>query len=1143
METTSHESTAAADLNLSAYLQRWRAAPTVVDIARRFSAGDAGPAHLTITGTSGSSVAWLAASVQNTTDQPVLIVAPTADSAVDCYDDLSTLIGDAHVGHFPARQILPFDFKAPVGEIMGRRISTVARLSSGSLKAVVAPIRALLEPTIHPDHLAANRVDLREKTEIDLDNLIDRLVRLGFRRSAVVEEVGDFAVRGGVIDFFSPGADDPIRVELFGDEIDTIRQFDVATQRTIRRLPEVLILPRREVAVNQQTLESQLDRLPAADADFIRSRFLNDPELPGLEWLATLFNEPAGGLLDYLPDSSGVFLLNRERLEEEEVRVRRDGEEQRQRMADRFSSLPECEAYYHASDALWQQLTDRPTIDIVPFSRPKTITLNVQPHPSFGSRLDLLSDSLRDFRARGIEPIITVDNPGQVERLSELLTEKLTETLPEIVVANLSGGFVAPDAGIAVLTDHEIFHRYHRRVRRKKFKEGVAISDYAQLVPNDLVVHTDHGIARYVGLQTLTVDNRTRDCLLLHYQEGDKLFVPIEEFNRVGKYAGGDAAPELTRLGGASWERLKKKTEQAIADMADDLLRIYAQRAQRGGFDFGPDTTFLRQLEASFPFEETPDQAKAIADVKRDMASERAMDRLVCGDVGYGKTEVAIRAAFKAIDAGKQVALLVPTTLLAQQHLTTFRDRLAEFPVRIEMLSRYRNKKEQQATLDALAAGTCDLVIGTHRLLSGDVAFKDLGLLVIDEEHRFGVRHKERLRELKATVDTIAMTATPIPRTMQMALTGVRDMSVIATSPRDRLPISTEISEVDDAVVAAAIQRELARGGQVFFVHNRVQTIDSMYDYLVKLLPDARIGVAHGQMHERSLETIMLNFLNRSFDVLLCTTIIESGLDIPNANTIIINRANTFGLAQLYQLRGRVGRSSRRAYAYLLTPPARQLTPEAVRRLRAIEAHADLGSGFALAMRDLEIRGAGSLLGAKQSGFIEQIGYDLYTQLLEETIARLKGEEVQRAPATKLDLTVDLFLPEAYVPDTEQKVDLYRRLADARDIGTVSTVAEELADRFGRLPQPAIDLVAASAAKVAAAHLGIEHIRERSGRVTLHWANGCALERSTVEAMRTATDCPMEFQLTGKTVVTIDLARLSRDDRMTHLRDLLAAAV
>ncbi len=1096
----------------------------------------------TVTGLAGSAASCLIHSLADQLQRPILVVASDAEKANDLYEDLHFLMGSGRVGHFPSRQILPYDFRAPVGEIMGRRISTLAGLLEGRLPVVVCSIRALMEPTITRDNLTESMISLRAGGEVDLDELVTRLIRLGYRRVPVVEEVGDLAVRGGLLDFFTPDSDAPVRVELFGDEIETIREFDVATQRTLCRRNEVRLLPKREIPITQESLESYLEILPAEDADFIRARYLNDPELPGLEWLSILFGLKQGRLLDFIDQRGIVYMQGQGALRAEADTVMNEATLLHERLRGRLSNLPTPEQYYQPLSDLFAAIDERLCIDQVPFrgGRAGIIDFACKPHPSLGSRLDLLEKTIREFESQGLRYLIATATEGQSSRLRDLIMERMSlEIPPPLEVANLKGGFVCPAGRFGLLTDHEIFGRYHRRVHRKKFKEGMAIQDYSNLGVGDYVVHTDHGVARYRGLETLLVDGRNRDCLTLQYAETDRLYVPIEEFNRVSKYSGKDSSPQLTHLGGPGWEKLKKKTKKAIADMAADLLKLYAERKAKSGFSFGEDTVWLRQLESSFVFDETPDQQKAINDVKYDMADDKPMDRLICGDVGFGKTEVAVRAAFKAIEGGKQVAVLVPTTILAQQHYQTFGDRLKEFPLRIEMLSRFRSRKEQLEVVDGLADGTVDLVIGTHRLFSKDVFIKDLGLLIVDEEHRFGVRHKEKLRRLRSTVDTISMTATPIPRTMQMSLMGARDMSLITTSPKDRLPIITEIVDFDPGIIATTILREIDRGGQVFFLHNRVQTIDAMYNYLKKIVPQAEIAIAHGQMHEKSLEGIMLAFMQGRYDVLLCTSIIESGLDIPSANTILINRADRFGLAQLYQIRGRVGRSSRRAYAYLLTPPIRRLKADAVKRLRALEAHSDLGSGFALAMRDLEIRGAGTILGAKQSGFIEEIGFDMYNRLLEEAIAELKGVTIQALPEVKLELDYELHISDAYVSDRHQKVDVYRRLADARTLDDVEKIRDEVTDRFGRMPLSTVNLIEATAVKIAAAALEIEKVRLKSGRAKLVFNEGRQLNRSEVEAFRKATDCPLSFDLAGCSTIKIDLGAINVDKRLNYLRNVL----
>jgi len=1125
---------------LNRITRQWREAQPFQQL--RDALANRSGATLQISGLVGSAEALLLYGLADELSFPILVVTERPDEASDLYDDLSFLMGESRVGHYPSRQILPYDFRAPVGEVMGCRISTLAGLVDGTIKIVVCPLRALMEPAILRQELQDGRIDIQTGIETDPDELAHRLVKFGFRRVPLVEEVGDFARRGGLIDFFTPGSTAPIRVEFFGNEVDTIRQFEVSSQRTIGRLDKIQILPKREIPITQDSLEGYLEQLPEDDADYIRTRYLNDPELPGLEWLAVLFGLGRGCLMDYLTDDGIVYQCGRGSLETEAESIMTEAVNLRERFKTRLTSLPTPEEYYFPPTEIFSKLDKHPSVDRLTFrgGHSKSISFGCKPHPALGARLDLLSEQIRDYESSATAYVIVTDNQNQADRLKELIVDKGDADLsPVVEVANLTGGFVCPEASLALLTDHEIFSRHRRRVRRKKFREGVAISDYTALEPGDYVVHTEFGIAKYLGLETLSVDGRNRDCLLLSYADNDRLFVPIEEFNRVSKYAGKDGSPQLTRLGGPGWEKLKKKSRKAIEAMAEDLIRLYAERQSQKGHSFGEDTVWLKQLEASFPFEETRDQAKAIDDVKTDMASEKSMDRLVCGDVGYGKTEVAVRAAFKAIDAGKQVAVLVPTTILAQQHFTTFSERLAEFPVKIALLSRFRTRLQQQESIEEIVNGKVDLVIGTHRLLSKDVAFHDLGLLIIDEEHRFGVKHKEKLRRLRASIDTLVLTATPIPRTMQMSLIGVRDMSLIATSPKDRLPILTEIVEFDPAVIATAILREINRGGQVFFVHNRVQTIEAMHRYIKKHLPQVEIAIAHGQMHERSLEGIMMAFMSGRFDVLLCTSIIESGLDIPNVNTIIINRADRFGLAQLYQIRGRVGRSSRRAYAYLMTPVARLMTRDAVKRLRAIEAHSDLGSGFALAMRDLEIRGAGTILGAKQSGFIEELGYDLYQKLLEEAISRLRGSEIPKLPETRLETDIETFMPDSYANDNQHKVDIYRRLASCRTLDDVENIRDEVIDRFGRPPVSTSNLFEATAVKVSAALLEIERVRIKKGRVSLYFVEGRQLTRHEVESFRKATEKPMQFSLIGHPRIDLDLSQVATDNRLAYLRAVL----
>ncbi len=1098
-----------------------------------------------LAGLSGGATTFLLASLYENRNGNILFVTADFDEAQNLADDLANLIGEEAVQFYPTRQVFPYEFRSPSGDVTGQRLAALAALVSAPKRVVVAPIRSLVEPTMARDVFETESLHLEVGQELDPDDLARRLVALGFSRAGNVEEVGDFAVRGGLIDFFSPSSELPVRAEFFGDTIDSLRHFDVRDQRTVEKLQAIDLLPRREVPIRSETVEDHLAELHEKDADLIRARFISEPDLPGLEWLSVRFGIPRGSLLDYLDSADLVILDGGKALLDEMKDFYEDGRRHYTMAVERFVEPPPIEEYFFDPDGQYDRLLAHINLAIHPFrsEKDRRFDFGCHEHPAVGSRLDYLAELTSQYTTLNYLTVITCDNKGQAERLGEIFVERGI-TVP-VEVFHIHAGFVSDDLGVALLTDHQIFSRRFRRIKRRRYKEGVALSSYSNLNPGDIVVHADYGLARFVRLETINVDGRMRDCLLLTYRDGDKLFVPIEEFNRVSKYAGKDSAPRLTSLGSPAWEKLKKKTKKAVTDMAAELIRLYAERKMAPGFPFEADTVWQRQLEAAFAYEETPDQLKAINDVKEDLENPTPTDRLICGDVGYGKTEVAVRAAFKTVENGKQVAVLVPTTILAQQHYSTFSSRLKEFPVRVEMLSRFRSRAEQKEIIEDIAAGKVEIVIGTHRLLSKDVHFADLGLLVVDEEQRFGVTHKEKLRQLKKNVDTITLTATPIPRTLQLSMMGARDMSLIATSPRDRLPIQTEIVEFDPHIIAEAVLREIDRDGQVYFVHNRVQTIEGVYRYLKKHLPQVEIAIAHGQMHERELEGVMLAFLAGRFQVLLCTSIIESGLDIPSVNTIIINRADRFGLAQLYQLRGRVGRSDRRAYAYLMTPPYRLLTDDARKRLRALEAHSDLGSGFALAMRDLEIRGAGEILGAKQSGFIEEIGFDLYTKILEEAVAELKGEKVERLPDTKLEGSLDLHLPDTYVNIKQQKVDIYRRLADCQRIDDIEKLREEVIDRFGRMPAEAAQLFDAAGLRLAAAITGAEKIKVNRLRITVEYPATVEFTRTDIEAIRRAIDVPMEFSMMGGFKFTADLSAVKSSERLTYVRkalDTLGAA-
>ena len=1019
-----------------------------------------------VRGLAGSARGYLASWLQRRTGRTVLYVVAHGDAYEEARDDLEYFRGPGDTLALPEPDTLPYDPSSPHPGITAQRLDTLARLAGGGSGVVLATARGVLQRVPRPARLRRAVLELSVGGDYDPGALMERLVFMGYERLPEVEAVGQFARRGGILDVYASGLADPLRLEFDGDTLVSLRRFDASTQRSLEQLATGRVLPRYEVL---------LEPGAAAAGD---GPLFHD----GMERFAARYDPDPGTLLDYLPPDAVVVLDDpgalRARAADLDALAARGHAEAR----GPYPSVSPPEALFLPGGAFDALVAARPGVDwLGPVVESgdaarygAALAVDCVPAEPVQRSIERLRDHLAALAAGGVAAVVLCDNPGQRDRLGELLGE----TGATLGVGLVSAGFTLRGARLAVLTDHEIFARYRRRRRRLKKTGGLSLAELSALKPGDFVVHEDHGIGVYRGMQRLNLNGQETDCIEVTYAERDRLFVPVQQLALVSRYAAGEGArPSLHRLGSGAWQKTKARARKAVQDMAEGLLRAYAARRALTGHAFRPDAVWQRELEASFPYEETPDQLRAIEDVKRDMESERPMDRLICGDVGYGKTEVAVRAAFKAVQDGKQAAVLVPTTILAQQHLLVFRERLADFPVKVEVLSRFRTAREQKEVVARLAAGDVDVVIGTHRLLSRDVRFRDLGLVVIDEEHRFGVAQKERIRQLTRTVDVLAMTATPIPRTLNLSLAGARDMSVIETPPRDRLPVRTEILELDEEVLTDAVLREVDRGGQVFFVHNRVETILNAALRLQKLVPQVRIAVAHGQMHERELERVMLEFLDRRWDVLVSTMIIESGIDMPSVNTLVVDRADTLGLAQLYQLRGRVGRSSHRAYAYLVVPSRRVLTEEAEKRLRVIEELDELGVGFKIALKDMEIRGAGNLLGPEQHGFIVGLGFDLYVKLLEEAVAALKGEAAAARPEPRLVTDWSAFLPDDYVPDEHEKLDLYRRLADTRSAGELDDLTLELLDRFGQLPPPAVALVELRRLRLLAAAGTVESLR------------------------------------------------------------------
>jgi transcription-repair coupling factor (superfamily II helicase) len=1011
-------------------------------------------ASLALDGLPGSSAAVLAAwVVAERTGRVLVVLAPTPADAERWLADLAQL-GQVAAALYPQREALGEE--EPHLEIAGERVETIERLLGGELRLLVTTARATAERTLVPAALARARLELGPGRRLPLGEVVAALERMGYRRVPTVTEVAEFAVRGGIVDVYGFGMAEPARLEWWGDEISTLRAFDLTSQRSLAALRGATVLPvSTDVAHEGGGAERRtlLDLLPP-DA-----LLLQDQPAAGRAEVGRAWEEAAHHL---------------------EV-ARRMGED-----------VPSRDDLFIAPDA-WVRAVDAfPRLPLDPSDRPTD-----RPSVQFGflppDRVDREVRRVRSLASPELPAVILCDNEGQLERLDELLHEDAHGT-PGLTLAigALDGGFVMPT--LRVLTDHEIFRRARRLRRPRRYRVAAPSTATDALVEGDYVVHLDHGIGVYRGITTITTGGAGIEAAVVEYEGGDRLNVPLYRLDQLERYRAADDGadrppPRLHRLGGTSWHRTRERAREGIRQMAAELVDLYARRRVAAGFGFPPDGRWQRELESAFLYEDTPDQRKATEEVKQDMERPRPMDRLLVGDVGYGKTEVAVRAAFKAVQGGKQVAVLVPTTILADQHGRTFTERLADFPVRVEVLSRFRTAKEQKEVLGRLARGEVDVVIGTHRLLSRDVGFKDLGLLIVDEEHRFGVRHKERLKALRLAVDVLTLTATPIPRTLHLSLAGLRDLTLIETPPRDRSPILTFVEPWDDALLEEALARELDRGGQAFVVHNRIETLETVAARVRHLAPRARVGVAHGQMPAEALESVMRGFVNGEVDILVSTMIVESGLDVPNANTMIVHDAHRFGLAQLYQLRGRVGRSHRRAYCYLLVPDT--VDPEAEDRLRVLEHHTELGAGYRIALRDLELRGAGNLLGAEQSGHAHAVGFDLYLRWLDETVRALqgRGERVEVAPPEVI-LDHPARLPDGYVPDDDVKLDLYRRLARAASPGEIDELSAELRERFGPLPEEAGSLLDLTRLRVVGVGLGLQHVLVRGDEARLTFREG-----------------------------------------------------
>jgi transcription-repair coupling factor (superfamily II helicase) len=1013
--------------------------------------------------------------------RPVLVAVPTTGEAERLAADLVQYLGEGRVELFPAWETLPFERVSPAVETMGRRLRTMWRLASGDPpEVVVAPIRALVQ-RLGPHVEDAEPVRIAAGDQIDPDALVRRLVTAGYRREYQVEARGEVALRGSIVDVYPSTADGPVRIDLWGDEVDRLTTFSVSDQRSRDSVESVEIFPCRELLAT--------DDVRARAASLVRTqpwgrehweRLADGASFDGMEsWLPWLTGDDAGAaehvLLDLLPDDGRVVLVEPRRLRDRAGDLLAEEADLAAALSKTWDGVDtEHLPRLHVGFDRLLAHTRAPALTIanVADSPDMPVVQAIGWAPIIGDGTGL-AENLKAKLADGWKVVVAADGTGTAERLRSVLAD-LGVAGAEIRVAPLERGCSLPASRLAILGEADLTgrRRAHRQARvRKRDSAGF----FEDLKPGDYVVHVTHGVGRYNGMATRAIGGVARDYLVLDYRGGDRLYVPSDQIDAVRHYVGGET-PTLHRLGGSDFARAKSRVQSAAKEIAQELVVLYQRRINAPGHAFAEDTAWQREMEESFPYRETPDQERAIAEVKADMESEHPMDRLVCGDVGFGKTEVALRAAFKAVQDGFQVAILVPTTLLAQQHFQTFSDRFAGYPIRVEALSRFLTTAQAKVVVKGVAAGEVDVVIGTHRLLSEDISFKKLGLLVVDEEQRFGVSHKEAMKQLKNDVDVLTLSATPIPRTLEMSLTGIRDLSLLNTPPAERQPILTYVGEHDDRAVAEAIRRELLREGQVFFVHNRVQDIEQVAGDLRELVPEARIAVAHGQMDEGTLEKVVLDFWERQYDVLVCTTIIESGIDMPTVNTLVVDRADRLGLGQLHQLRGRVGRAGSRAYAYLFHPRDHSLSEEAYERLKTIGEATELGSGFKIAMRDLEIRGAGNLLGESQSGHIAAVGYDLYVQMVTEAVAELKGETVKPPAEVKLELPIDANLPTDYVAKEELRLEAYRRLAVVETPQEVDDIRTEWLDRYGPIPVEADALLRVARLRAECVRVGVREV-------------------------------------------------------------------
>jgi transcription-repair coupling factor (superfamily II helicase) len=1124
--------------------------------------------------------------------QPVIVVvadnkaAETLEPLLCAGCELTGAVDPAQVVRFPAHDVLPFENLSPHPDVQEQRAAALWKLATGAVSILIAPVESAALKLFDRDYYAGLAVTLRRGEEVDVEVLTAHLASVGYTQMDLVEMPGQFTRRGGILDVYSPEADRPVRLEFFGDEIETIRKFDPETQRSQSGLDETLFLPLTETPVTEHLLAAVHGRLNRQRVEVDGADTDENQELaaelasaggvtvfPGWEFFSSVAGADKS-LLTLLPKCA-LFIEEPAMVRNQIDRWWNKVEQRHERSA--MGSLIRPEDIYLRPEVLQAQLDAHMGLDLDQLGVVDVldddntlgeIELNTRPTLRFHGSIPALTEQLRNLMTTETRIVLAAPHQGDVERLATVLREyqipyrlgsrnpRPGETVldegsymagdlrvPVIVRTPIAAGVSFQDSNLILFGANDLSDDADvaARPEPRRSKTAAFVSDFRDLTIGDFVVHVEHGIAQYQGLKEIVQDGLSVEFMILEFAEAAKLYVPLTRLDLIQKYRSTDAgpAPVLNRLGSQQWTKTKARVRKAMQEMTGELLKLYAERSTAQGTAFSKDNEFQREFEGSFDYTETDDQVSAIKAIKYDMESTTPMDRLLCGDVGYGKTEVAMRAAFKAVQDGKQVAVLTPTTILCFQHYETFKKRFAQFPINVEMISRFRTQKEQKAIVERVEAGKVDILIGTHRLLSKDIKFQDLGLLIVDEEQRFGVRHKERLKQMRKEIDVLAMSATPIPRTLHMSLMGLRDMSVIETPPKDRMAIQTVVAKFDEKIVRSAVEVELERGGQVYFVHNRVESIYEIAARIQELVPAARVAVGHGQMSETELERVMLAFMRHEYDVLVATTIIENGLDIPLANTMLINRADRHGLSELYQLRGRVGRSNRRAYAYLLIPPEQELTPIARRRLAALKEFSDLGAGFKIAALDLELRGAGNMLGGEQSGHIEAVGFELYTSMLEAAVKEMKGESSEERPATQLNLGIALRIDESYVPEENQRLRLYKKIAGAKSEAEIAEVRAEMEDRYGAPPDATVYLLEAGLIRLECERIGISQVDRKRTELQIRFTGNAAIDPQTLMRL-VAKNAKRGAQFTPQGLLKYPLAAARSDEVLLEIRELIA---